>query len=39
MSVSVFASVEAGAIGPTRMIAVTDSSRRKIMNAREASRT
>jgi hypothetical protein len=39
MSVSVFASVEAGAIGSTRTIAVTDSRSRKIMNARVASST
>lgn len=39
MSVSVFASVEAGAIGPSRTIAVTDSSNSKIMNATEASST
>jgi hypothetical protein len=39
MSVSVFASVEAGVTGPTRMIAVTDRSSSKIMNARVASST
>jgi hypothetical protein len=38
-SVSVFVSVAAGGIGPIRMIAVTDSSNSKIMNAREASST
>ena len=39
ISVSVFASVEAGVIGPTRMIAVTDRSSSKIMNARVTSST
>ena len=39
MSVSVFASVEAGVIGPSRAIAVIDRSNSKIMNAREASST
>jgi hypothetical protein len=38
-SVSVLVSVEAGDMGPTRMIAVTDRSNSKIMNAREASST
>jgi hypothetical protein len=39
ISASVFVSVEAGVIGPTLMIAVTDRSNSKIMNAREASST
>jgi hypothetical protein len=39
ISASVSDSVCAGAIGPTRMIAVTDSARSRIMNARVASST
>lgn len=39
ISASVLDSVCAGAIGPTRMIAVTDSARSRIMNARVASST
>jgi hypothetical protein len=35
----VFVSVDAGVMGPTRMIAVTERSSNKIMNAREASST
>jgi hypothetical protein len=39
MSVSVFVSAEAGVMGRTRMIALSERSSSKIMNAREASRT
>jgi hypothetical protein len=39
VSVSVFVSAEAGVMGRTRMIALSERSSSKIMNAREASRT